>query len=74
ENTAMFIHINTKDGRSINADVDKKTYEIDGRWLSGRAIDGADINNIKSITSGTWDIHNGQRKSEYLSLITQTLP
>ncbi|EBL0201820.1 DUF6056 family protein [Salmonella enterica] len=71
DNTAMFIHINNKDGKSINADVDKKTYYIDGRWFSGRAINNIDVNSIKSITSGTWDVHTGQRKTEYLSLIEQ---
>ncbi|EBU8357381.1 hypothetical protein DNZ67_06845 [Salmonella enterica subsp. enterica serovar Typhimurium] len=71
DNTAMFIHINNKDGKYINADVDKKTYYIDGRWFSGRAINNIDVNSIKSITSGTWDVHTGQRKTEYLSLIEQ---
>ncbi|EAM1428052.1 hypothetical protein IDP82_004692, partial [Salmonella enterica] len=69
ENTAMFISFKTKDGKIINADVDKKTFQIDGRWLSGRAINGIDSNELESITSGTWDVRTGARTNENITEI-----
>lgn len=69
ENTAMFISLKTKDGKVINADVDKKTFQIDGRWLSGRAINGIDSNELESITSGTWDVRTGARTNENITEI-----
>ncbi|ECF6051809.1 hypothetical protein FNN84_11435 [Salmonella enterica subsp. salamae] len=68
-NTAMFISLKTKDGEIINADVDKKTFKIDGRWLSGRAINGIDIDELESITSGTWDVRTGVRTNENVTEI-----
>ncbi|ENW7163183.1 TPA: hypothetical protein ACIWE3_003738, partial [Salmonella enterica subsp. enterica serovar Saintpaul] len=51
------------------ADVDKKTFQIDGRWLSGRAINGIDSNELESITSGTWDVRTGARTNENITEI-----
>ncbi|EIJ9842394.1 TPA: DUF6056 family protein [Salmonella enterica subsp. enterica serovar Typhimurium] len=71
DNTAMFISLKTKDGKIINADVDKKTFKIDDKWISGRAINGLKINDLESITSGTWDVRTGVRTNENVTKVSE---